>query len=62
MNIDDYKTFKWIHDYTNTNLVNKDNESNMKKKNIIYRELIIRNMVMNVTSPKLFKYIKKNKI
>jgi hypothetical protein len=57
MNMEDYRVFKWIHDFTNHNMSNKSDN-----KNIIYKELIIRNMVMNITSPNLFKYIKKNKI
>ncbi len=55
--MEDYRVFKWIHDFTNHNMSNKSDN-----KNIIYKELIIRNMVMNITSPNLFKYIKKNKI
>jgi hypothetical protein len=66
MNTNENKAFRWLHNYTNE-FVDKNKsditkDDDLRKLNIIYRELIIRNTVMNVTSPKFFKYILKNKI
>jgi hypothetical protein len=60
------EVFRRLHNYT-SNLMNNEiicNEKNeeLRKLNLIYKELIIRNTVMNVTSPKLLKYFLKNKI
>jgi hypothetical protein len=66
MNNSEKEVFIRLHNYT-SNLINNGvicNEKNeeLRKLNLIYKELIIRNTVMNVTTPKLFKYFFKNKI
>jgi len=66
MNNSEQKVFRWLHNYTD-NFIDKSEynvteDEDLKKLNILYKELIIRNTVMNVTSPEFFKYILKNKI
>jgi hypothetical protein len=66
MNDKENKVFRWIHNYTatfvNNNINNANQHFEFKKLNNIYKELVIRNSVMNVTSPLFFMYIYKNKI
>ena len=57
----DIKVFKWVHKYLNS-IINITNEIELKKLDVIHRELLIRNMVMSITSPNLFNYVLKNKI
>jgi hypothetical protein len=57
----DIKVFKWVHKYLN-GIINITNEIELKKLDVIHRELLIRNMVMSITSPNLFNYVLKNKI
>ncbi len=67
MDNNEKEIFRRLHSYTN-NLMNNDiiyndNNQELRRLHLIYKELIIRNTVMNVTSPKLLEYFfKKNKI
>ena len=61
MNTKEYNSFKFLHNYVDSHLDIKI-DTNSIDFNKISRNLLIRNIVMNMCSPQLFYYILKNKI